>query len=339
VIRVQTTYATAAAEPGNERGPPESHVIVPVVQAPLSRPFHERHATAISRARSTAGIALLCLSALVAGSAGAATSKPKAPAVTFAALKQQFAYNHAVPLDVQLGARRVDGDVAITPMSYAIDGWHRATGEILEPAVPSATPRAGIVMAPYRDAKLDWFTSEGEALVSRGAVCISLDDLANGYPKFTAFDYPHTILRLVALRRAIDVLLARTDVDPSRLGFVGLSDGAELGGILAGVDHRVKAFALESAAGVWDIGGNAAYQKRMHLLDPVRYIGHAAPAHLLFQNGRQDDVLAPRDERAFQRAGSRPKDIRWYDLGHKLGDQADQERMAWLTAALGLQPG
>jgi poly(3-hydroxybutyrate) depolymerase len=43
------------------------------------------------------------------------------------------------------------------------------------------------------------------------------------------------------LRRSIDMLLARNDVDPKRLAYVGHSYGAQWGSILAAVDKRMKA--------------------------------------------------------------------------------------------------
>ena len=49
--------------------------------------------------------------------------------------------------------------------------------------------------------------------------------------------------------REVDLLAARPDVDEKRLGFVGFSFGATLGGILAGVERGIKAYALMGTAG------------------------------------------------------------------------------------------
>ena len=68
---------------------------------------------------------------------------------------------------------------------------------------------------------------------ARGAVALSLDDLAGKYPTFAISDRWLTIRRVLEVRRAIDLLLACGDVDPARIVFAGISDGAELGGILA----------------------------------------------------------------------------------------------------------
>lgn len=49
---------------------------------------------------------------------------------------------------------------------------------------------------------------------------------------------------VVDLRRGIDLLLARPDVDPRRLAYVGHSYGAQWGAILSAVDKRIKTAVL-----------------------------------------------------------------------------------------------
>lgn len=52
------------------------------------------------------------------------------------------------------------------------------------------------------------------------------------------------IQTVVDLRRGIDLLLARPDVDPKRLACVGHSYGAQWGSILSAVDKRMKTSVL-----------------------------------------------------------------------------------------------
>src|SRR5260370_16222481 len=46
------------------------------------------------------------------------------------------------------------------------------------------------------------------------------------------------------MRRGADLLLARSDVDPKRLAYVGHIYNAATGAFLAGIDKRFKAFVL-----------------------------------------------------------------------------------------------
>src|SRR5258708_8164137 len=52
------------------------------------------------------------------------------------------------------------------------------------------------------------------------------------------------IQQIVDMRRGADLLLARPDVDPKRLAYVGHSYNASVGGCLSGIDKRFKAFVL-----------------------------------------------------------------------------------------------
>ena len=63
-------------------------------------------------------------------------------------------------------------------------------------------------------------------------------------------------------------------------------------------------------------------------------MGHAAPAHLLFQNGRVDDIVPAANGRAYQEAGSQPKTVRWYDAPHGLNRAAYRDAFAWLARKL-----
>lgn len=131
---------------------------------------------------------------------------------------------------------------------------------------------------------------------------------------------------VVELRRDPDLPEARGNVDASRTGFLGMSLGAMLGGVPAGIDHRVSAFVLMSgpasfadvaAASIPTLGGKALekYREVMGPVDPVNYLGHASPAPLLIQYGRGDVFPAEALER-FAGAGSQPKTVTIYGAGH-----------------------
>jgi poly(3-hydroxybutyrate) depolymerase len=159
----------------------------------------------------------------------------------------------------------------------------------------------------------------------------------------------HTVLRdihiqtIIDLRRAVDVLVARPDVDAERIGFAGVSYGAILGGVLAGVDHRIGAFLLVSGYPRFietlplDLR-QEAYAQAMDPVDPIHYIGHAAPSTLFFQFGRFDSTMLPMAPLEYFDAASEPKEVRWYDAGHGLNSQAYYDRGEWLATQLGLDP-
>ncbi|VVB72837.1 Uncharacterised protein [uncultured archaeon] len=77
------------------------------------------------------------------------------------------------------------------------------------------------------------------------------------------------------------------------------------------------------------------YRQTMELIDPVRYIEHAAHCALFFQFGLQD-VFYPRQKFLdYYIAGSEPKSIKWYDADHYgLSEVGRFDRMEWLRFAL-----
>ena len=73
-------------------------------------------------------------------------------------------------------------------------------------------------------------------------------------------------------------------------------------------------------------------------VDAIHFIGHAAPAALLFQFARRDQFISEQEALRYWSAASEPREIRWYDTDHFFNDQARQDRLAWLGERLGLSP-
>src|SRR5947207_7320125 len=117
-----------------------------------------------------------------------------------------------------------------------------------------------------------------------------------------ALDREIEIQAVLELRRGIDLLLARPDVDPKRLAYVGHSYGAQWDSILSAVDKPMKTSVL--MAGVAEIGdiflrGNdpgiielrksrppgqfERYAQIAGEIDALHFVGHAAPIPLLVQ--------------------------------------------------------
>jgi dienelactone hydrolase len=154
-----------------------------------------------------------------------------------------------------------------------------------------------------------------------------------------------TVMGIVELRRAVDLLQSLPQVDDDRIGFVGYSAGARSGAILAGVEPRIRAFVLMS-------GGEDTVDEFMALVSPdqedevrplledtdgLRFIAQTSPAKLLFQAGRRDEIV-PRDAlETLIRAGSEPKLVKWYDAGHALNTRAERDQLDWLTDELEIE--
>jgi dienelactone hydrolase len=124
---------------------------------------------------------------------------------------------------------------------------------------------------------------------------------------------------VVNARRALDALDEQKAVDPSRLGVMGFSLGAQTAAILSGVDHRPKVFVLMSGRGV---------------PEALRYV-RRAHARFLVEAGRLDEVVPQDQLRALIRAVPEPKQVRWFVAPHTLTYDAIVGQTKWLESQLG----
>jgi len=169
---------------------------------------------------------------------------------------------------------------------------------------------------------------------------------------------PAELQWIVDMRRGVDLLLEHCGIAPDRLGYVGHSFSASYGGTLAGIEHRLRAFVL--MAGWYAVSELMrtsshpalveqrkriapevlnAYLTAIAPLDARYYIGHAAPASLLFQYARQDPFVTVEEGERYFELASEPKEIRWYEgCGHELSAQACVDRAIWLCEKLHLDP-
>jgi dienelactone hydrolase len=160
--------------------------------------------------------------------------------------------------------------------------------------------------------------------------------------------------QVMDMRRGVDVLLARRNVDPKRIAFVGHSYNAGIGALLSGVDRRFKAFVLMAGSTSDEVGRESkgfqefrqkvgaekydAFVAKYAWLDQGKYVSHAAPAVVFLQYATQEEFLTP--ERAHQYAAvvSEPKQFQLYEAPHALNAEARRDRIAFLTEQLKLKP-
>src|SRR5687768_14858814 len=148
------------------------------------------------------------------------------------------------------------------------------------------------------------FLEEAKLLAQQGIVSLLIDGYFpwNTVNKDAESDRQNTIGQVIELRRALDFLLAQPGVDPERIAFVGHGFGASYGGVLSGLEKRVKAYVLMNGWGKLSDGflspyllgssvDQTAYREKMAAVEPVMYISHAAPAALLFQLGHNTQYV------------------------------------------------
>lgn len=157
---------------------------------------------------------------------------------------QAFEYDASAPLDIQEAGVEQRGDVAVHDISYASPKGGRVPAYLV---VPGGTgPFAAVIWghwympkSPVMNRKE--FLDEAVLLAHAGVVSL-LPDGPIARPGHVEDADPiseknvnELIQQIVDMRRGADLLLARKDVDPSRLAYVGHSYDAEVGGFLSGL--------------------------------------------------------------------------------------------------------
>ena len=292
----------------------------------------------------------------VDGLVGDCTVPPLSDAPAPASALAAFAYDRAAAYDPVLQPIGAEPGVEIYALSFRSPrGTGRATGRLFVPE--GAGPFAGLLLQHGLPGNAEQMTGYAVVLARHGAVVVALDApfaRRGGSPvRFTEADSAEQVQFMTDLQRAVDLLVARPDVDASRLGYMGISYGGAMGALFVGIERRLRTGILVVADGGLvshytgpedggsPLAGLACAERRRWLesmipIEPVKYVGFAPPTPLLLQSGRQDNLVPARDAERLHAAAPDPKAVQWYEAGHSLGVSAARARGVWLHEHLGM---
>jgi dienelactone hydrolase len=279
-----------------------------------------------------------------------------------AELIRHFDYDQKAPLGIkEMGVER-RGDVAIHDITYDSPKGGVVPAYLVVPK--GKGPFAAVIWghwywdnSPMRNRKQ--FLDEAVALAQAGVVSL-LTDGPVARPGHVASKDPldervatDFLQQVIDMRRGVDVLLARQDVDAKRLAYVGHSYNAGVGALLSGVERRFKAFVLMAGLMSDEISRQTkefeefrqkvgaekldALIAKYSYLDQGKYVSHAAPAFVFLQYGKEK-FLTPERARQYEKVVSEPKRFKLYDAPHALNAEARRDRIAFLTEQLKLKP-
>ena len=305
------------------------------------------------------GRLFLCL-LLIAVCSEVAASQVK----PFAELARMFDYDSKAPLELKETGVDDRSGVKVHDITYASPKGGQVSAYLVVP--PGKGPFAGLIFMHPDSGARTAFLAEAVLMAQAGAVALLIDaPFRRPEASRRPFDLTKPennrdvlIQTVIDLRRGVDLLTSRPDVDAKRIGYVGHSYGGALGGVLASVEKRIKAYVLMAGDPSWTtsllIGTDPNdEQARKSLtkeqlekyvlvtapLDAIHYINHAAPNALFFQFSRYDVEIPERVGQQYHQAASQPKLVKWYDAGHELEDvEALRDRADWLRQQIGLAP-
>jgi cephalosporin-C deacetylase-like acetyl esterase len=276
---------------------------------------------------------------------------------------QRFADKTSIPLSLTVLSTDRRNNVDVYDITYV--GSERRVPAYL--VVPKGPGRFAVIVwahwlmpgSAFQNRKE--FLNEAAALAPSGVISLLIDAPQNR-PGFTAEDdplggqQPHLVQEeTVDLRRGLDLLLQRKDVDPNRVAFVGHSLGTMAGSVLDAVDKRFKAFVFMAGPqsvrelvltshrpgfDEWRKQTPASkidsYLTTYAWADPETYAAHFGPAPALFQYALNDDWVTDPEAKHYLALVSGPKTVKFYNSGHALNAQARMDRFAFLQQELNL---
>jgi dienelactone hydrolase len=279
-------------------------------------------------------------------------------------LVRLFDYDSHQPLDIHDKTLKDFGCGVIHDITYASPSGGSVSAYMIVPK--GNGPFAAIVYGHWGNGTRGEFIPEAKTYACAGVVSLLPDYLwERPKPWHSAIDdFAHPDLdrktrinTVLEMRRAIDLLLTRTDVDPTRIGYVGHSFGAQWGAILAAVDSRIKAFALMAgAAEEADMllrsdnpqlaelraslpkGQLDTYLNTLADLNAINYVRYAK-SPLLLQFANFEQYFDRTSMQHYAAAASQPTAVLYYDSAHDLNDpQALKDRAGWLAKHLAFGP-
>ena len=260
--------------------------------------------------------------------------------------------------------------IRLIELNYAGASGDRVPAYLLIP--PGGGPFPAIIwghwlMKGSALANKDEFLEEAVILARSGVVSLLIDAPQvrhewveannDAGPLETAKQQSEAAVHQVAdLRRGIDLLYGRPDVDRKRIAYVGHSWDAHVGAILAGVETRISAYVLmasgyadeeeafaskdpKTMAQIKQVGEDNVreYFREYAWADPVYFLGHTDRESIFLQFASGDPVSKEMAQKYLDRFSSKDKKMEFYNAPHALNAAARLDRDRWLQKHMGIK--
>jgi len=193
------------------------------------------------------------------------------------------------------------------------------------------------------------FLNEAVTLASKGVVSVLVDAMWSAPDWFgqriPEEDYGNSVRQVIALRRAMDLLLSQPNVDASRVGLVGHDYGGMYSMMMAGVDQRLRTcvyVAVVPSLNDWAFLGpqpksKTAYLRQNAALELTDYLRQNQKVPTLLQFGTRD-IYVSRVETAMVASAAGTKNRKFYETDHAMAlPEIAADRDAFLMQELGVE--
>lgn len=259
-----------------------------------------------------------------------------------------FSYDLDAPIELQERSRESVRGASLRDVTYVSPAGGDVSAYLVVPSGEGPFP--GVLFLHWGAGDRSEFLAESLQLATAGAASLLIDAPHNrpGWVPFAFGAEPdkerdYFVQMVRELRRAVDVLVNSGFIDPLRLGYVGHSLGATVGGSFAAVEPRVGTFVLmgglprpTALPGVAD-QVTEAYEEIFSTISSEALVGEAVPGSIFLQFARYDRHISRVQAEAFIEAAGEGNRASWYVTGHEFNDQASKrERLQWLAERLQL---
>jgi dienelactone hydrolase len=242
--------------------------------------------------------------------------------------KDYYAYDSSLPLNPQLTPLDETKNATRFHLTYesAHDKVVTAIVALPKKFLPPF-PASILVHGSGGDKDTSYIKMSSEMLTAVGIATISIDAEYHGERKRAdrkeSMAFNSYMLRdawiqsVIDLRRAVDYMQSRDDIDRSRIGYLGFSMGGMLGSTLGGVEPRIKCFLLAVPGGglvnivqhlpemlkkepmLKDYVGNLEVTPAMieavrdiaSVIDPIYFVGGIQPRPLMILVAKNDEII------------------------------------------------
>lgn len=198
------------------------------------------------------------------------------------------------------------------------------------------------------------FWEEAKELARQGWQCVLLDAtwFDESFPNRSYVRNGWGMVRdgVLDWRTALDHLQQSGSIDTTRIVFVGHSYGAQIAGILAGIEPRITRFVIMAGQPSTSEAARTStvpdfvhwrdsvpleawtFAKNMAMVDAEKFVGFGT-APILFQWARHDEFdIDSLDAVRYQKAaGERPNKLVFYEATHSLAvPEAKRDRLEWI---------
>jgi pimeloyl-ACP methyl ester carboxylesterase len=282
-----------------------------------------------------------------------APTPPHRPGVDFGELSHQFDYVRR-PIQVTENGVERRGSVLVHDISYRAPGQDPVLAYLVEPTGGGRHPATmWLHWLGEEHADRTDFLDEAVHLASSAGLVSLLPQQVFPFqygPVGDTRDRDAIIKQVIQLRRGLDLLDQRRNVDPQRVALVGHDYGGMSGSIVAAVDRaRLRStvlVAIDSTWGNWFVSffldlpqeQLVPYLALFDSLEPTAYLDHLPRGGLLFQFATNDFFIPGGVADQITGSTATPHIVRTYDTDHAMELPAvEQDRDAFLIKTLDAQ--